>query len=181
MLLDKNNSQLLVIDIQSRLAPAIHKGEEVIKQACWVIEVARQLNVPITATEQYPKGIGTTVEEVKQLLKPEEILQKMHFSAMQEAEIAQHLASKNKQQVVVLGTEAHVCVLQTAAELLGAGYEVFLVAEALGSRKKSSKKLALKRLKQQGAQVITREMLAFEWLHVSGTEEFKHLIRNYIK
>lgn len=181
MLLDRNNSQLLVVDIQSRLAPAIHQGKEVIKQACWVIEVARQLNLPITATEQYPKGIGATVDEIKQLLKPDEILQKMHFSALQEAEIAQHLANKNKQQVVVIGTEAHVCVLQTAAALLSAGYEVFLVAEAVGSRKKSSKKLALKRLQQQGAQIINREMLAFEWLHVSGTDEFKHLIQNFIK
>lgn len=181
MLVNKNNSQLLVIDIQTRLAPVIHKGSEIINQACWIVEVARYLNIPISVTEQYPRGLGFTVPPLKALLKEEEILQKMHFGALQEEEIAQHLASLNRKQVVVIGTETHVCVLQTAAQLLTAGYQVFLVEEAVGSRKKSDKKQALRRLQQQGAQVLTREMLAFEWLNVSGTEEFRHLVKNYIK
>lgn len=181
MLLNASNSFLLVIDIQSRLAPAIDKGSTVINNSCWLIEVAKELKVPVRATEQYPHGIGESVPPIKERLEPEEILQKMHFSALKEDEIKQHLADLNRNQVVIIGTEAHVCVFQTAADLITEGYKVYLVEEAVGSRKAKDKELALERLKQMGAQIVCREMVAFEWLEKAGTDTFRKVVKNWIK
>lgn len=181
MLLQASRSFLLVIDIQSRLAPAIDKGSAVINNSCWLIEVARELKIPIRATEQYPQGIGESVPPIKERLKQGEILQKMHFSALKEPEIKQHFNDLDRKQVVVLGTEAHVCVFQTAVDLLQAGYQVYLVEEALGSRKAKDKELALERLKQMGAQIVCKEMVAFEWLEKSGTDTFRKVVKEWIK
>ncbi|GLR65189.1 hydrolase [Marinospirillum insulare] len=181
MLLNASNSLLLVIDIQSRLAPSIDKGSSVINNSCWLIEVAKELNIPVRATEQYPQGIGESVPPIKDRLKTEEILQKMHFSALKEDKIKEHLANLNRKQIVMVGTEAHVCVFQTAADLLANGYQVYLVEEAVGSRKTKDKELALERLKQMGAQIICREMAAFEWLEKSGTDTFRKVVKDWIK
>lgn len=181
MLLKSLNSFLLVIDIQSRLAPAIDKGSSVINNSCWLMEIAKELDVPVIATEQYPQGIGESVPPIKERLEAKNILQKMHFSALKEPEIKQRLAELNRKQVVIVGTEAHVCVFQTAADLLEAGYQVYLVEEAVGSRKAQDKKLALKRLKQMGAQIVCKEMVAFEWLEKSGTDTFRKVVKEWIK
>lgn len=181
MLLQASRSFLLVIDIQSRLAPAIDKGSAVINNSCWLIEIARELGIPIRATEQYPQGIGESVPPIKDRLEASEILQKMHFSALKEPGIKQQLDDLDRKQVVIVGTEAHVCVFQTAVNLLEAGYQVYLVEEAVGSRKARDKELALKRLKQMGAQIVCREMVAFEWLEKSGTDTFRKVVKEWIK
>ncbi len=181
MLLQASNSFLLVIDIQSRLAPFIDKGSNLINNSCWLIEIARELGIPVRATEQYPQGIGESVPPIKARLEASEVLQKMYFSALKETEIKNNLASLKRQQVVIVGTEAHVCVFQTAADLLAAGYQVYLVEEAVGSRKPRDKELALKRLKQMGAQIVCREMVAFEWLEKSGTDIFRKVVKDWIK
>lgn len=181
MLLQASKSLLLVIDIQKKLAPHIHQASQVINQSCWLLEVARELGVSIRATEQYPQGIGATVAPIAARLKPEEILQKMHFSALREETIKNHLADLGKSQVVLIGTEAHVCCFQTAADLLDQGYSVYLVEEALGSRQPRDKALALKRLQQAGAQLVSKEMVAFEWLEKAGTETFRHISRGWIR
>lgn len=181
MLLQASRSLLLVVDIQSRLAPAIDKGSQVINNSCWLIEVAKELGVPVRATEQYPKGIGESVPPIKERLETSEILQKMHFSALREPEIKEHIVDLNRQQIVIIGTEAHVCVFQTAVDLIEAGYQVYLVEEAVGSRKASDKILALERLKQMGAQIVCKEMVAFEWLEKSGTDIFRKVVKEWIK
>lgn len=181
MLLNASRSFLLVIDIQSRLAPVIHQGASIINHTCWLMQIARELQVPIRVTEQYPRGIGSSVAPIKELFQPEELIQKMHFGALFEPEIKANLATLERKQVVVTGTEAHVCVLQTVIGLIEAGYEVYLVEEALGSRKPQDKLLALQRMQQLGAQVVSREMVAFEWLHKAGTDTFRKLVQNYIK
>jgi len=181
MLLNASNSLLLVIDIQSKLAPAIDKGSVVINNSCWLIEVAKELYIPVRATEQYPQGIGESVPPIKERLAPQEILQKMHFSALKENKIKQHLAELKRKQIILVGTEAHVCVFQTAVNLLSEGYQVYLVEEAVGSRKAKDKALALERLKQMGAQIVCKEMVAFEWLEKAGTDTFRNVVRNWIK
>ena len=181
MLLQASRSFLFVIDIQTRLAPAIDKGSVVINNSCGLIEVARELKIPIRATEQYPQGIGESVPPIKERLKENEILQKMHFSALKEPEIKEHLNKLDRKQVVIVGTEAHVCVFQTAVDLLESGYQVYLVDEAVGSRKARDKELALERLKQMGAQIVCKEMVAFEWLEKSGTDIFRKIVKNWIK
>lgn len=181
MLINSSQSLLLIIDIQSKLAPYIHQASQVINTSRWLIEIARELNVTVRVTEQYPQGIGPTVAPLAQLLSNDEILQKMHFSATKEESIKNHLAELDRQQIIMLGTEAHVCCLQTAAGLLEQGYEVFMVEDGLGSRNPKDKELALERLKQAGAQIVSKEMVAFEWLEKAGTDTFRKISKVWIK
>ncbi|SFC22425.1 Isochorismate hydrolase [Marinospirillum celere] len=181
MLMQSTRSLLLMIDIQAKLAPYIHQASQVINTSKWLLEIARELDVPIRATEQYPKGIGGTVQPLAELLNQDEILQKMHFSALKEESIKDHLADLGRQQIILIGTEAHVCAFQTAAELLEQGYQVFLVAEGLGSRNPEDKRLALERLQQAGAQIVSKEMVAFEWLEKAGTDTFRKISKGWIK
>ena len=180
MLLQLENSLVLVIDIQQKLAPAINQTKEVEQAAAWVLQVALQLDVPVWGTEQYPKGLGPTLASIAELIPEQQMLHKMHFSALKEPHIAKAIAATKRKQIVVIGTEAHVCVLQTVFDLLAANYQVFVVVEAVGSRTADNKQLALNRMQQQGAQIISKEMLAFEWLHCSGTDSFRHISKGWI-
>lgn len=181
MLLQTSNSLLLVIDIQSRLAPYIHQGSKVVNNTLWLIEVARACEVPVRMTEQYPQGIGPTVPPIAAKIDSNELLQKMHFSAVKEPDIKDHLAKLGRQQIIVTGTETHVCCLQTSLDLLELGYEVYLVEEALGSRRDADKKLGLQRMQQAGAVIVNKEMVAFEWLEKAGTDQFRQVSKNWIK
>ena len=181
MLLQADQSLVLLIDMQQKLAPAINEGKAVEQAAAWVLQVALQLDVPVWATEQYPHGLGPTLSSLSELIPPENILQKIHFSALKEPHIASSLACTERKQIVLMGTEAHVCVLQTAIELLGLGYQVFLVAEAVGSRTEANKLLALSRMQQAGAIIVSQEMLAFEWLKKAGTDTFRQISKGWIR
>ena len=181
MLIDRDQSLVLLIDIQQRLAPAIADGREVENAAAWVLQVALQLEVPIVATEQYPAGLGYTVPVLAELLPDDAVLEKMHFSAYKETAVRQRLAELERQQLILLGTEAHVCVLQTALDCIAAGYQVYLVDDAVGSRDPIHKQQALNRLQQAGAVIINREMLAFEWLECAGTDTFKRIHQGWIR
>lgn len=181
MLLQASNSFLLLVDIQTRLAKAIHSSAQVVNSASWLVDIARQLNIPVRVTEQYPQGLGATVSPLLAKLQPNEILPKTHFSAWQEPAIASNFAALERKQLVVAGTEAHVCVLQTVVEMLAAGYQVFVVVEAVGSRQPQDKRLALDRMQRLGAQLVSQEMVAFEWLHKSGTDDFRRLMQGWIK
>jgi nicotinamidase-related amidase len=181
MLVHKDRSVLLVIDLQQKLAPAIHQVNAVLSSACWVLQIADQLRIPVLATEQYPQGLGSTVPEVAALIPKDSMLEKIHFSAWREPAIQQQLQKFKKQQMVIVGTEAHVCVLQTALDLIAAGFSVFVVEEAVGSRTQANKTLALSRLQQAGAQIISQEMLAFEWLERAGTDQFRQISRGWLR
>lgn len=180
MLLQQEHSLVLLIDIQQKLAPAIDQTKEVEQAAAWVLQVALQLDVPVWGTEQYPKGLGPTLPSIAELIPEQQMLQKMHFSALREPHIAKAIAATKRKQIVVIGTEAHVCVLQTVLDLLAADYQVFVVSEAVGSRTAENKQLALNRMQQQGAQIISKEMLAFEWLNCSGSDSFRQISKGWI-
>ncbi len=181
MLMNAGSSCLLVVDVQERLTPAIHEGERVVDNAGWLIKVAREVDVPIRLTEQYPKGLGPTVAAVRSLVLDEELLEKIHFSSMASDHIRRELASLGRRQIVIAGTEAHVCVLQTTLGLLQEGYEVFVVADAVSSRRAVDADLALQRMARQGAQVVSREMVAFEWLGRADTEVFRRVMPRFIR
>lgn len=181
MLLQVQQSQVLLIDIQSKLAPAIADHAQLSQAAAWVLQIARLCDVPVMATEHYPAGLGHTIPLLLELLPNGAVHEKIHFSAMREPEIVAAVAAQQRPQVVVLGTEAHVCVLQTVLDLLAAGYQVYLVSEAVGSRTPENKQLALSRMQQAGAVVISKEMLAFEWLERAGTELFRQISKGWIK
>ena len=181
MLIDRDQSLVLLIDIQQRLAPAIADNREIENAAAWVLQVALQLDVPVLATEQYPGGLGHTVPVLAELLPDDAVLEKIHFSAYKETAIRQRLAELERKQIIVLGTETHVCVLQSVLDMLAAGFQVYVVEDAVGSRDPLYKQQGLQRMQQAGAVIINREMLAFEWLECAGTETFKRIHQGWIR
>ncbi len=180
MLIDREKSALLVVDIQERLQPHIHEGEAVLAHAVWLVKVAQRLGVPVMVSEQYPQGIGPTVAMLRELTSPECVAEKLHFSCVA-AKCLERLPGAGRQQVVVAGTESHVCVLQTVLGLLEQGKAVFVVAEAVGSRRPADKELALARMRAHGAEIVSREMVAFEWLGQAGSEEFREISRAFLR
>lgn len=181
MLLQQSQSLVLLIDIQQKLLPAIHNNQAVLQTAAWVLEVARELDVPVLITEQYPQGLGATAPVLAELIPADHVLQKMHFSALREPDIIAAVNRFQRKQLVVIGTETHVCVLQTVMDALVAGYQVFVVEDAVGSRTEQNKQLALSRMQQAGAWIISREMLAFEWLDKAGTDIFRRISKGWVR
>jgi len=179
MLLEAKESALLVIDVQEKLLPHVHDGAAVVEHTSWLVKVAARIGVPVLATEQYPKGIGPTHAGLAALL-PAPPKQKLHFSCVASGCLDGEPAYARR-QIVLAGIEAHVCVLQTALELRALGREVFLVDEATGSRRPTDKALALARLRAHGVAIVSREMVAFEWLHESGTPLFKEISREFLR
>ncbi|OMH32851.1 hydrolase [Motiliproteus sp. MSK22-1] len=181
MLIKANNSCLLVVDIQEKLVPAVHENQQLIQASKWLIEVANIIGVPVLTSEQYPKGLGGTVAEIDQLVSDEGKMDKLHFSCGSDSDCLKKILSTARDQVVIVGMEAHVCVLQTAMELNSKGKDVFIVADAVSSRNPSDKQLALERMRQNGLQIVSREMVAFEWMEKSGTDIFRKISTEYLR
>lgn len=179
MRMNASESALLLIDVQERLYPAIEGNEALLGHCRWLAEVATRLAVPILLTEQYPKGLGPTLPALRGACPGATVIEKLHFSAVSEGRLIP--AAGGRRQFVVGGTESHVCVLQTVLDLLAPDREVFVVAEAVGSRRASDKALALDRMRQAGAVIVSREMVAFEWLQRAGTELFRAVSRDLIR
>lgn len=179
-LIRAETSALLVVDLQERLLPHIHDWQRVLGHVDWLVQVAQRLAVPVAVTEQYPKGIGHTHPQVAARVPTGSVGGKMHFSCVA-GNCLPGLPGMERPQVVVCGTEAHVCVLQTVLDLAAAGKQVFVVEEAVGSRDPQHKELALARMRQQGITIVCREMVAFEWLHVAGSEAFRDISKNFLK
>ncbi|WP_114945530.1 hydrolase [Microvirga calopogonii] len=179
MLLDAQRSHLFVVDLQARLMPAIHEGENVLRNVRLLLAAADRLGVPITVTEQYPKGLGATVQPVQEALAAQAVtLAKTTFSAARDPRIAERVADlrgSGRSQLVICGTEAHICVLQSALEFKASGLEVFVVADAVSSRSSHSVNAACARLLHAGCQWVTTEMVAFEWMGEAATEDFRAL------
>lgn len=179
-LIRADQSALLVIDLQERLLPHIHDWQCVLGHADWLVQVAQRLGVPVAATEQYPQGIGPTHPLIAARLPAGATGEKIHFSCVAGGCLP-GLPGMERPQVVVCGTEAHVCVLQTVLELTASGKQVFVVAEAVGSRDPEHKALALERMRAHGIEIVCREMVAFEWLGQAGTAQFRDISKNFLK
>ncbi len=178
MLLDRARSQLLVVDVQERLLPAVQNGERMVERCAILLKVAQRLAIPVLISEQYKKGLGPTVHQLNDTKGDAVIMEKAHFSCAADPAIMAHVSditAQGRNQIVVCGAEAHVCVLQSALGLKIKGLDVFVVADAVSSRRDESVDLAMKRLRDVAVGVVNTEMVVFEWLHVSGTEEFKAL------
>lgn len=180
MLIRAQTSTLLIVDIQERLFPAIHDNESLLEHSAWLLALARRLGVPALVSEQYSKGLGLTLPLLREQLPAEAILEKIAFSAVTDPGLLQ-MPGGERRQFVVCGTEAHVCVLQTVLGLLAEDREVYVVAEAVGSRRPEDKVLALERMRQAGAVIVSREMVAFEWLERAGSEIFRSISREFIR
>jgi nicotinamidase-related amidase len=180
MALVREGTTLLVVDVQERLFPAMDADhrEEVMRNIKILAAAARRLGLPILATEQYPKGLGHVLEELREPLGPDvEPISKVTFSCGAAPGFAARLEAARTRRVILTGIEAHVCVLLTALDLLGAGYPVHVAADAVTSRTQANWRLAMEQLRQAGAVVTTTETLLFQLLGQADTDEFRELVR----
>lgn len=181
MLLKAERSLLLIVDVQEKLVPAIHEQHRVVDNCAWLINVAREFGVPIRASEQYPQGLGHTVQALAQMLQPSGFIEKVHFSCVAEEGCREAIFETGREQIVVAGVEAHVCVLQTVLNLMESGRSLFVVADAISSRDPRNAELAIERMRQAGAQIVSREMVLFEWAHKAGTDQFRRLNKKFLR
>lgn len=174
-ILNKEDSVLVIIDIQEKLVAALDK-DIVVKRAAILAQAANILGIPVLVTEQYPKGLGNTVEDVKKHLSDETpIIEKTAFSALQAEGFSEKLKSLGKKQVVVCGIETHVCVHQSVADLLNEGYEVYVAKDACASRNKYEFKQGIERMMENGAKITCLEIILFEWLKDAKNPKFKEI------
>jgi nicotinamidase-related amidase len=173
-IVDRDRSVLCLIDLQERLVPAISGGEDVVANAGRLLAAAEALGVPVVVTEQNPKGLGSTVPELARPEGPHPVVAKMTFDACQAAGVVDVL--KPGHHVVVAGCEAHVCVLQTVLGLVDRSRRVYVVADAIGSRRPENRDAALRRMERSGAELVTTEMVLFEWLGTAEHPQFKPVI-----
>lgn len=178
--LQRHDALLLVIDVQEKLMPSIDRGAEVEENIERLVRGVHVLDIPALVTEQYVKGLGGTVARVRRAFEETAgftPVEKMTFSAKGEGEFVAALRGLRKKQVVVCGVETHVCVYQTVSDLLAAGYEVTLAADAVSSRTAENKAVALERMARDGARLSSTEMVLFELLGAAGTDEFRQILR----
>jgi nicotinamidase-related amidase len=169
--LDRGRAALVVVDVQEAFRPAVHDFDAVAAGAATLVRGARILGLPVVVTEQYPKGLGATVPELAEHLDGIEPLDKVCFSAA----AAEGFDLQGRDQVLVCGIEAHVCVSQTAHDLLDRGLEVHVASDAVTSRTDANRELGLHKMEGSGAVLTSVETALFELLGAAGTDEFKQV------
>lgn len=169
------NTALLVIDFQGKLAQVVHDSRAVLAEAAKLIRGAKALDLPILWTEQNPAGLGPTVPELAELL-PGQPIPKFAFSCCGEEGFVAALKALDRHQVLLCGIEAHVCVYQTAADLLTAGYQVHVAADAVSSRSPQNTAVGLARMQSLGAAITSVEMALFELLRVAQGDRFREIL-----
>ncbi len=181
MLLTRDTSAFLLVDVQEKLTPHVLNAESLVQKCHWLMRLAKELFVPLVVSEQYSKGLGKTVEPLLKEASEGQSIEKVHFSCYQEPLFVKHWNTLSRQQVVMAGIETHVCVLQTALDMVSSGFDVFVVVDAVSSRHEIDHKYGLKRMKQAGANLVTAEMVFFEWVVKAGTQQFKALSQSYLR
>jgi nicotinamidase-related amidase len=171
--MSRDDTALLVVDVQEKLLPHISGQRRVLWNVRRLMDGAAILEMPILATEQYPRGLGPTVPELAKDLG--EIPAKLHFSCGACAELFEVLPKRGVHKLLVTGIEAHVCVQQTVLDLITHGFQVYVAADAVGSRSPYDCETALRRMDSSGATLTTTEAALFEWCEVAGSPEFKQL------
>jgi len=170
---DRDNTVLAIVDIQERLAPVMKAKEAVVNNCLHLIEIAKLYGIPVIVTEQYPKGLGRTVEEIRNALPGIEPIEKLTFSCCDEKAFSDEIGNLGKKTILLTGMETHVCVLQTCIGLVREGFNVHLVKDAVCSRSKENWKTAIEFMRDAGAVVTCTETVLFQLLKIAGTEEFK--------
>jgi len=176
--LEPDEALLLVVDLQDKLLARIAGCERILAAAEKMVRAAQILEVPIVVTEQYPKGLGGTNQAIRKLFEKEGFrpMEKLAFGCLAEPDVSQRLAEARRSQIVVVGIETHVCIQQTALQLLRHGYEPVVCADAVGSRNEFDHETALSRMRQVGVAVTTVESVIFEMLGRAGTDRFKRML-----
>lgn len=170
--IDPKHSFLLVIDFQARLMPAIHEGSTAVRNAGRLLDAARMLDIPRLFTEQNPKGLGSTVAELP--VGADGVVHKQFFDACSEEGVLDLIPGDAS--IIVAGCESHVCVLQSALGLLDAGRRVYVARDAVGSRQPEDKETAIRRMARHGAEIVTTEMIVFEWLRTAQHPRFREAV-----
>jgi nicotinamidase-related amidase len=177
-LLSINNSLLIVVDLQTKLSAAMPEQDAELMTANVgsLVQAAGYLSIPVLLTEQYPKGLGPTDTAITDILSEDTLIfDKTGFSCCAADGFTDNVANTDRKQIILVGQEAHVCVLQTTLELLHLGYQVHVVEDAMCSRKAEHKFYALQRMQQQGATITNYESVLFEWVKDSTHPEFKKI------
>ncbi len=180
MLLQAKDSAVMLIDVQEKLMPLVHHHKDIEKNCSWILQIAQRMKIPVLTTEQYPKGLGSTLASLKPYIDEKNLFEKICFSGMGNPDVASHVYEMNKKQWVLIGIETHVCVLQTAVALQENGHQVFVVAEATSSRNIHDKALAFSRMEKIGIQLVSKEMVLYEWLSQAGSDLFKELNKEFV-
>lgn len=178
----RENTQAMIIDVQERLAPHIYDHENIVKKIITLIKGLQALGIPIMLNEQYKKGLGDTLPEIREVLEGDNAksFEKVTFSACDNNDSWHHLAQQNRSVVLLFGVETHVCVLQTALDLLDNGMQPVIIGDAVGSRFPYDKKQAIRRIRRAGGVITTVETILFELCRSSQDPAFK-IISNLIK
>lgn len=175
MRIPKNDTAAVVVDIQEKLFPHIYAGEHMLGRVLKLVEGLQALQVPLIITEQYTKGLGPTVFQLHEMVKEYPPIEKMTFSCCGESTFMEKLRELGKKYILLCGIETHVCVLQTALDLLEEGFVPVLVVDAASSRHEEDKNIALRRIERAGGILASTESILFELCQVSGTAEFKQI------
>ena len=175
--MEREEAVLIIVDVQALLMKKMDQkvGENVIRNIRTLIAFAKRMTIPILMTEQYPKGLGKTVPEIKMELGSILPIEKVSFSCCGAETFNGQLNRLARKQAILTGIETHVCVLQTANDLIQSGYKVHVVADAICSRRKLDWEIGLRWMEKRGAMISTTEIIAFQLLKEAGTEEFKEL------
>lgn len=170
--LESDQLVFLIIDLQENLMKAMDHAEKVYQNTCIMLGVCQQLKIPVVVTEQYPKGLGRTVKDVSEHLGEHLLLEKVSFSAATK-DMLEQLQGFQRKQLLVVGSETHVCVFQTVRDLLEAGFEVYVLRDAVCSRRKDNYKNGIQLMREEGAVITDTETAVFDLLKVAGTPDFK--------
>ena len=171
--LERSRAILVVIDVQELFRPLIHDMNMVVSNSSRLMRYCDRLDIPVIVSEHYPAKLGSTVEELAELSSGQDPVEKISFSCAGDSGFLSRLQSTRRDQVILCGIETHVCVYQTARDLLSDGYQVVTAADAVSSRQVSNRNLGLAYMRDLGVQTMTTEMVMFEMLKMAGTEEFK--------
>ena len=178
MLIKANQASLLVIDVQEKLIGAVSDPTGTLARTRWLLAATAELGVPTVISEQYPKGLGPTVAALLQAAPDAQVVEKLHFSCVAAQCLPASLLAR--EQVIVCGMETHICVLQTVLGLRELGKQVFVVEDACDCRGAHNQAAGLARMRDAGAQIVTREMVLFELMESSAHEQFRHISKTYI-
>ncbi len=176
-LISREGTVLVVIDAQEKLLPHVPDKEQIVKNITKLIRFADIVKIPVLLTEQYPKGLGQTVPELKNLIPHVQPIERMEFSCLGSERFRESLTAVAARTLILSGLEAQICIVQTAIEGIAKGYRIYVVSDAVSSRRLEEKVIALERMGQNGAEIVSTEMLIYEVLRKAGTPEFKEALK----
>lgn len=173
------NSQLIVVDVQGKLATLMHEHEDLIRNIQRTITITHMLGMPIVWSEQAPDKIGMTIEPVASfLMSITQPMQKRSFSCFENSSMRKVIEDNQRQQVLIVGIETHVCIYQTARDLQRHGYDVYVVEDAVSSKSHNQKAIAINRMRQEGITIVSTEMVACDWMKNADHPKFRDVMTN---